>query len=202
MRCHPARWSLTGREGRGALSAQTGRAALFGRLAARLRSAVGIADIAGARHGLSDLFVRGGLARALFGGRHFRQEIELALAIDQDRDQHLAVLGKQDALPPLFGTQPDAERKADRPVAHDDAAIVIDHEDRAVRLRLIGEGFRDLVVAGEDRFDGVQLGGVFMQRGLPAAKDQRYPFLGVNKAGAAASAAIKSSIALMPIAPE
>jgi 4-hydroxy-3-methylbut-2-en-1-yl diphosphate synthase IspG/GcpE len=41
-----------------------------------------------------------------------------------------------------------------------------------------------------------------MQRGLPAAKDQRYPFLGVNKAGAAASAAIKSSIALMPIAPE
>src|SRR3954469_3914149 len=95
MRRHPARWSLTGREGRGALSAQTGRAASFGRLGSRLRSAVGIADIAGAGHGLSDLFVRGGLAPALFGVRHFRQEIELALAIDQDRDQYLAVLGKQ-----------------------------------------------------------------------------------------------------------
>src|SRR6478609_7056037 len=104
MRCHPARWSLTGREGPGALSAQTGRAASFGRLAARFRSAVGIADIAGARHGLSDLFVRGGLAPALFGGRYFRQEVKLALAIDQDRDQQLAVLGKQDALALLFAT--------------------------------------------------------------------------------------------------
>src|SRR3954462_8255928 len=71
MRWQRARRSFTGREGRGALSAQTGQAASFGRLAARLRSSVGIADIAGARHGLSDLFVRGGLAPVLFGVRHF-----------------------------------------------------------------------------------------------------------------------------------
>src|SRR3954470_10598749 len=106
MRCPPARWRLTGREGRGALSAQTGRVASFGRLASRLRSAVGIADIAGARHGLSDLFVRGGLTPALFGSRHLRQEIKLALAIDQDRDQHLAMLGKQNALPHCLGRSP------------------------------------------------------------------------------------------------
>jgi hypothetical protein len=35
----------------------------------------------------------------------------------------------------------------------------------------------------------------------PAIEDQRDPFVGVNKAGAATSAAIKLSIALMPIAP-
>jgi len=36
-----------------------------------------------------DLVERGGVAPAVFGGRHCRQEVEFALAIDQDRDQHL-----------------------------------------------------------------------------------------------------------------
>jgi hypothetical protein len=64
--------------------------------------------------------------------RHIRQEIELALAVDQDRDQNLAVLSVQDALPHSFGAQPDPERKADRPIAQDDAAVIIDHEDPTI----------------------------------------------------------------------
>jgi hypothetical protein len=79
----------------------------------------------------------------LFRGRQIRQEIELALAVDQDRDQRLAVLCEQDVLPPFFGAQPDPERKTDRPIAHDDA-VIIDHEDRTIGP--IGEDVRDLVV--------------------------------------------------------
>ena len=69
-----------------------------------------------------------GLPPALFCGRHVRQKVELTLAVDEDRDQRLAVLGEQDALPPLLGAQPNPERKADHPIAHNDAAIVVDHE--------------------------------------------------------------------------
>ncbi len=127
--------------------------------------------------------MRGGLAPALFRGRDFRQEIKVPLAVDQDRDQHLAVLCEQDALCPLLGAQPDPQHKADRPIAGGDTGAIIDHEDRTIGLRLIGEDFRDLVVAIDDRFDGAQLGAVFVQRRLTATEDQRYPFVGVNKAG-------------------
>ena len=40
------------------------------------------------------------------------------------------------------------ERKTDRPIAHDDAAVIIDHEDRTIGLRPIGEDVRDLVCSG------------------------------------------------------
>ena len=120
--------------------------------------AIGVADSAGGDDGMGDLCVGGSLPPALFRGRHVRQEIELALAVDQDRDQRLAVLGEQDAFSPFLGAQPDPEREADRPIARDDAAVVIDHEDRTIGRRPIGERFRDLVVAIEDRFDGVSSG--------------------------------------------
>ena len=54
----------------------------------------------------------------LFRSRHVRQESELALAVQQDRDQRLAVLSEQDVLPPFLSAQPDPEREADRPIAH------------------------------------------------------------------------------------
>src|SRR5271170_4570749 len=52
-----------------------------------------------------------------------RQGFELALAVDQDRDQDLAVLGEQDASSPFLGAPPDPEREADRPIARDNAAV-------------------------------------------------------------------------------
>ena len=108
-------------------------------------------------------------------------------------------------FPPFLGAQPDPEREADRPIAHNDAAVVINHEDRPVCLRPVSEDVRHLVVAIEDRFDDAQFGDVLVQRRLVAAEDQRYPFVGVNKAGGGderSSAAINPSIALMPIASE
>ena len=92
----------------------------------------------------------------LFRGRQIRQEIELALAVDQDRDQRLAVLCEQDVLPPFFGAQPDPERKTDRPIAHDDA-VIIDHEDRTIGP--IGEDV-------QDGFHSAQFGAVLVQRRL------------------------------------
>jgi hypothetical protein len=86
-------------------------------------------------------------------------------------------------LPPFLGAQPDPEREADGPIARDNTAVVIDHEDRAVGLWPIGKDFRDFVVAVEDRFDGAQFGAVLVQRRLTAAEDQRYPLVWVNKAG-------------------
>jgi hypothetical protein len=59
---------------------------------ARFGGAIGVADSAGGDDGMGDLCVGGSLPPALFRGRHVRQEIELALAVDQDRDQRLAVL--------------------------------------------------------------------------------------------------------------
>ena len=123
-----------------------------------------------------------GLPPALFCGRQVRQKVELTLAVDEDRDQHLAVFCEQDALSPLFGAQPDPEHKPDRPIAREDVSLIVDHEDRTIRLRPIGEDFRDLVVALEDGFDGAQFGAVLVERRLTAAEDQRYPFVGVNKA--------------------
>lgn len=104
-------------------------------------------------------------------------------------------------FPHSFARNP-SRREADRPIAHNDAAVIIDHEDRPIRLRPISEDVQHLVVAIDDRFDDAQLEAVLVQRRLAAAEDQRYPFVGVNKAGAAMSAAISPSIALMPIAPE
>src|ERR1700726_804729 len=110
-------------------------AASFDGLPARFGGAIGVADSAGGDDGMGDLCVGGSLPPALFRGRHVRQEIELALAVDQDRDQRLAVLGEQDAFSPFLGAQPDPEREADRPIARDDAAVVIDHEDRTIGRR-------------------------------------------------------------------
>ena len=62
-----------------------------------------LADSAGGDDGTGDLCVGGSLPPALFRGRHVRQEIELALAVGQDRDQRLAVLGEQDAFSPFLG---------------------------------------------------------------------------------------------------
>ena len=47
----------------------------------------------------------------------------------------------------------------------------------------ISEDVGHLVVAIEDRFDDAQFGAVLVQPRLVAAEDQRYPFVGVNKAG-------------------
>ena len=95
----------------------------------------------------------GGLTLPFFCRWHFRQEVEISFAINQDRGQHLAVFCEQDTFAPFLGSQPNAEHEANRPIARNDAAVVVDHKDRAIRLRLIGEGFRDFVVAIEDRFD-------------------------------------------------
>jgi len=64
---------------------------------------MGIADVVGGSNGLGDLLVRGSLPPVLFHGRHAGQQIELTLAVDQDREQHRAVLGEQDVLPPFLG---------------------------------------------------------------------------------------------------
>ena len=50
----------------------------------------------------------GGLPPALFRSRHVRQqvEVELALAVEQNRDQRLAVLGEQDVLPHSLARNP------------------------------------------------------------------------------------------------
>jgi hypothetical protein len=77
--------------------------------------------------------------------------------------------------------QPDPEREADRPIARDDAAVVIDHEYRPIGLRPIGERFRHLVVAIEDRFDGAQLGAVLVERRLtPPRPSCRQPAAAVG----------------------
>ena len=70
--------------------------------------------------------------------------------------------------------QPDPEREADCPIAYNDAAVVIDHEDRPICLRPISEDVGHLVVAIEDRFDDAQFGAVLVQPRLVAAEDQRY----------------------------
>jgi hypothetical protein len=127
------------------LSARASGAAGFAGLAGCFGGAIGIADGAGGSDGLGDLLVRGALALTLFDGRHFRQGIKVFFAVDQDWNQHLAVLGEQDALSPLLGAQPDPEYEADCPIARDDATIFIDHEDWVIRCRLIGEAFRDCV---------------------------------------------------------
>jgi len=88
--------------------------------------AIGIADGAGSRDGLGDLLVCGGLVPALFRGRHFRQEIEFALAVDQDRDEHLAVLCEQDALPHSLGHSPIPSAKPTAQSRATNTAIVID----------------------------------------------------------------------------
>lgn len=88
------------------------------------------------------------------------------------------MLSEQDAFAPLLGSQPDAEHEAKRPFPRNNTAVV-GHKDRAIRLRLIGKGFRDFVIAIEDRFDGAQFGAVFVQRRLPALEDQRYPISSV-----------------------
>jgi hypothetical protein len=80
-----------------------------------------------------------GLPPTLFRGRHVRQKVELTPAVDQDWDQRLAVLGEQDTLPPLLGTQANPEREADHPIVHKEAAVIVDHEDRLVCLRPIGQ---------------------------------------------------------------
>src|ERR1700730_14860395 len=54
--------------------------------------AIGVADSAGGDDGMGDLCAGGSFPPGLCRGRHVRQEIELALAVDQDRDQRLAVL--------------------------------------------------------------------------------------------------------------
>ena len=67
------------------------------------------------------------------------------------------MLSEQDAFAPLLGPQPAAEHEAKRPFPRDNTAVV-GHKDRAIRLRLIGKGFRDFVIAIEDRFVGAQFG--------------------------------------------
>jgi len=94
---------LTAGKGPGWLSTGAGRATAFAGLAARFSGAIRIADGAGGSDGMGDLCVGGGLPAALFRGRHIGRQIEFALAVDQDREQHLAVLCEQDALPPFLG---------------------------------------------------------------------------------------------------
>jgi hypothetical protein len=84
------------------LSPDSGRPAGFAGLPARFSGAIGITDGASGGNGLGDLLVRGGMTLALFRSRHFRQEIKLPLAVDQDRDQQVAVLCEQDALSPFL----------------------------------------------------------------------------------------------------
>jgi len=74
-------------------------------------------------------------------------------------------------FPHFLGAQPDPEREADRPIAHNDAALVIDHEDRPICLRPISEDVRHLVVAIEDRFDDAQFGAVLVQWRVVADSD-------------------------------
>ena len=110
---------------------------------ARFGGAIGIADAAGHDHGVGDLLVRGGLASALFRGRHVRQEVDAGVAVDQDWGQHVAVFGEQDALPPVLGAQPDPEREANGPIARDNAGddeadveALVELVERAIALGL------------------------------------------------------------------
>jgi hypothetical protein len=51
-------------------------------------------------------------------------------------------------------------------IPHDDAAVIIDHKDRTIGLRPIGEDVRDLVVTIEDGFHCAQFGsGLFPRHG-------------------------------------
>src|SRR5204862_7997025 len=83
-------------------SSDAGRPAGFAGLPARFSGAIGTTDGASGGNGLGDLLVRGGMTLALVRTRHFRQEIKLPLAVDQDRDQQVAVLCEQDALSPFL----------------------------------------------------------------------------------------------------
>src|SRR5512142_308376 len=103
MRWHHSGRSLTVRGSPCWLLARAGGAAAFAGLAGYFGGAIGIADGAGGSDGLGDLLVRGALALTLFGDRHFRYEIKVFFAVDQDWNQHLAVLGEQDAFSPLLG---------------------------------------------------------------------------------------------------
>jgi len=78
-------------------------------------------DGAGGRHGLGDLLVRGALALTHFRGGHFRQEVEVPFAVDQDWDQHLAVLCEQDALPQSLERNPIPRAK---PIAQSRATML------------------------------------------------------------------------------
>jgi hypothetical protein len=89
-------------------------------LAACFGGAIGIADGAGGSDGLGDLLMRGGLAVAVFRGRHFRQEIKVSLAVDQDRDQHVAVFCEQDSLSPFLRRNPIQSAK---PIAQSRATM-------------------------------------------------------------------------------
>src|SRR5215469_16879840 len=93
------------------------------------------------------------------------------------------MLSEQDTFAPFLGSQPDAEHEANRPIARDNAAVVVCHEDRMIRPRLIGKSFRDFIVAIEDCSDDAQLEAALVQGRLPSAEDQLYPFVGMNKAG-------------------
>src|SRR5438874_13197562 len=63
------------------------------------------------------------------------------------------------------------------PIARDDGGVIINQEDRMIRMWPIGQDIRDFVVAIKDSFDGTQLGAVLVQRRLTATEDQRYPFV-------------------------
>lgn len=84
---------------------------------------------------------------------------------------------------PTPQAQPDPKRRSDGPIARENAAVVIDHEDRAIRIRLISEERGDFVVAIEDRLDGAVLEAVLVHCRLTAAEDQLHPFAGMDKAG-------------------
>jgi hypothetical protein len=112
----------------------------------RFGSPSGIADRAGGGDGPADLFMGGGLVPAFFRGRHIGQEIKLALTVEQDRHQRLAVLGEQDVLPHSLGRNPIPSAK---PTTQSRTTMLPSSSTMKIRpigLGPIGEDVRHLVV--------------------------------------------------------